>query len=345
MCEEGAMALTSLPIEDGGHDRVLQFAHDLRPDDSMPIAAERLDRTLEEPIEEPQAVASPEEEGAAGPPLVDRIASVEPAVTVEPAVAEAQPEDAGEPAEAPTPPADPEPEVALAENPESLQPIPKADATPLDTEEVVETLPPAPFPALPVETTAEPPPFAPVLAQPVVVELRPVAHAPVEAFSASLSETLYPSSDAPPPDPVPASAPMETGQPKNVTSLANALDSAAKLAADANAAAVALEDLRRLLERGLPNAATHPALAPAARKAKTAMLHEVAAAPPPLPAALPLHAVRSANGGVPTLRKAVLPRPTRMPPERRRLDVRGFMAGFALSWAFGVVLYLFLTAG
>jgi hypothetical protein len=28
-----------------------------------------------------------------------------------------------------------------------------------------------------------------------------------------------------------------------------------------------------------------------------------------------------------------------------RLDVRGFLAGFALSWAFGVVLYLFMTAG
>jgi hypothetical protein len=39
---------------------------------------------------------------------------------------------------------------------------------------------------------------------------------------------------------------------------------------------------------------------------------------------------------------ALRPRPA---PERRGLDVRGFLAGFALSWAFGVVLYLFLTAG
>jgi hypothetical protein len=35
-----------------------------------------------------------------------------------------------------------------------------------------------------------------------------------------------------------------------------------------------------------------------------------------------------------------------MPPlQRRSLDVPGFLAGFALSWAIGVVLYLFMTAG
>jgi len=337
MCEEGAMALTSLPTEDGGHDRVLEFAHDLGPDDSVTIAVEPLDRALDGPIEESLAIASPEEESAPGPPLVDRIASVG-----EPAVAEG----AGQPPEAPAPPADPAPEMALVEPPEDPQPMPEVTPPPLRAEDAYGLFPPAPLPLVAVETALEPRPLARELAQPVVVELQPAADAPGEALSASPSETLdlYPSPDAPPPDPVPASAPMETSQPKNVTSLANSLDSAAKLAADANAAAVALEDLRRLLERGLPNAAAHPALAPVARQANIAMLQEVAAAPPPLPAALPLHAVRNASG-VPTLRKAVLPRPTRMPPERRRLDVRGFMAGFALSWAFGIVLYLFLTAG
>jgi hypothetical protein len=341
MCEEGAMALTSLPTEDGGHDRVLEFAHDLRPDDSVTIAAERPDCALDGPIEESLAIASPEEESAAGPPLVDLIASVG-----EPAVAEAVPEGAGQPPEAPAPPADPAPETALVEPPEDPQPMPEVTPPPLRAEDAYGLFPPAPLPLLAVETVLEPRPLAPEPAQPVVVELQPAADAPGEVLSASPSETLdlYPSPDAPSPDPVPASAPMETSQPKNVTSLANSLDSAAKLAADANAAAVALEDLRRLLERGLPNAAAHPALAPVARQANIAMLQEVAAAPPPLPAALPLHAVRNASG-VPTLRKAVLPRPTRMPPERRRLDVRGFMAGFALSWAFGIVLYLFLTAG
>jgi len=43
----------------------------------------------------------------------------------------------------------------------------------------------------------------------------------------------------------------------------------------------------------------------------------------------------------------MLPPPSRRrpPAERRGLDVRGFLAGFALSWAFGVVLYLFMTSG
>jgi hypothetical protein len=31
--------------------------------------------------------------------------------------------------------------------------------------------------------------------------------------------------------------------------------------------------------------------------------------------------------------------------ERRQFDVRGFMAGFALSWAIGAALYIYLTAG
>jgi hypothetical protein len=43
----------------------------------------------------------------------------------------------------------------------------------------------------------------------------------------------------------------------------------------------------------------------------------------------------------------MLPPPPRLrsAPERRGFDVRGFLAGFALSWAFGVVLYLFMTSG
>jgi hypothetical protein len=41
---------------------------------------------------------------------------------------------------------------------------------------------------------------------------------------------------------------------------------------------------------------------------------------------------------------ALLP-PRHVPMERKRFDVRGFFAGFALSWAFGVILYLFMTAG
>jgi hypothetical protein len=31
--------------------------------------------------------------------------------------------------------------------------------------------------------------------------------------------------------------------------------------------------------------------------------------------------------------------------ERQPFDLRGFMAGFALSWALGAALYIYLTAG
>jgi hypothetical protein len=31
--------------------------------------------------------------------------------------------------------------------------------------------------------------------------------------------------------------------------------------------------------------------------------------------------------------------------DRHPFDVRGFMAGFALSWALGAALYIYLTAG
>ena len=51
-------------------------------------------------------------------------------------------------------------------------------------------------------------------------------------------------------------------------------------------------------------------------------------------------------GGEDALR---LPEPLRAPraaaPERRRLDVHGFLAGFVMSLAFGALLYLLLTAG
>ena len=33
------------------------------------------------------------------------------------------------------------------------------------------------------------------------------------------------------------------------------------------------------------------------------------------------------------------------PPRRRRAALGSFFAGFALSWVFGAVLYVYLTAG
>jgi len=126
------------------------------------------------------------------------------------------------------------------------------------------------------------------------------------------------------------SAPTEPAR-KPHQPLTRALDAAAKLAADANAAAEALDSLKRLLEQGLPVATgkgAHPA-SPSER--------------PVLPPRLPPRST-VALSPPPPLPPVTLPVP--MPStDRVRFDLRGFLAGFALSWAIGVVLYLFMTAG
>ncbi len=151
--------------------------------------------------------------------------------------------------------------------------------------------------------------------------------------------------------PAPAAAmPSQVAATHGAEPLASALDAAARLAADASVAAEALENLKRMLEHKqrlesqLLQRATSPGRAPASppqdAAAHTPMSHAPVRQPlPPLP--LPLHA--DAGGGRAV---AVLPPPRPRPPaDRRGFDVRGFMAGFALSWAFGVVLYFFMTAG
>lgn len=97
--------------------------------------------------------------------------------------------------------------------------------------------------------------------------------------------------------------------------LVERIDAAAKLAADATAAAEAVERLKRLLQAQLaasrPTADTAPTLSVGA-DAKVA--------------AAPLASVPLAS-------------------EQRRPDVRGFLAGFVLSGAIGAVLYLYMMAG
>jgi len=145
--------------------------------------------------------------------------------------------------------------------------------------------------------------------------------------------------------------------------LANALDAAVRLAADASVAAEALEKLKVLLqhkqqleglrsvqpvERKQPFHAlrsTQPVLARSTlgAEASPSEAHVIALpVPPPLPP-LPLPVPAEASMG--RTRLPLQQRRRRALLERRGLDVRGFMAGFALSWAFGVVLYFFMTAG
>jgi hypothetical protein len=97
------------------------------------------------------------------------------------------------------------------------------------------------------------------------------------------------------------------------------IDAAAKLAADATAAAEAVETLKRLLQAQLaanrPAADTAPVVALSVRPAADAAT-----------VAAPLASAPLAS-------------------DQRRPDVRGFLAGFVLSGAIGAVLYLYMMAG
>jgi hypothetical protein len=117
---------------------------------------------------------------------------------------------------------------------------------------------------------------------------------------------------------------------------ASPVGEALSLSVKAKAAADSLESLKRLLENQLP--------VPSKPKGRPPVPRELAprAAPPPFPLlrSEPVPEPRS------TEQQPVLPPPTTpLPKLRGRLDVRGFLAGFALSGAIGVVLYLFMTAG
>ena len=105
--------------------------------------------------------------------------------------------------------------------------------------------------------------------------------------------------------------------------LVERIDAAARLAADATAAAEAVESLKRLLQAQL--AVGRPSSGPA---------EPVAAAVPALPMPLPTETPQS----VATPAAALLAEP-------RRPDIGGFLAGFVLSGAIGAVLYLYMMAG
>jgi len=101
--------------------------------------------------------------------------------------------------------------------------------------------------------------------------------------------------------------------------LVERIDAAAKLAADATAAAEAVETLKRLLQA------------------------QLAASRPPLDIA-PVVALSVGPG--PGAAAAVEPLPSApLAPEQRRPDIHGFLAGFVISGAIGAVLYLYMMAG
>ena len=278
----------------------------VRLSDAEQVAAERLDGAAEGSLQEALAIAPADASARAAASLVDRIELVGDGLAPEPA----------------SPPLDAKPAEASHQASEAAPAPEPAAAAPAEGSGAIDA----------VESVATP--------GPAVVE--GVADG---GLSAEPAET--PSAPAGDRSPIVAVAQTEAARaPEPGRPLASALDAAAKLAADANAAAAALENLKRLLERQLPNVAAGNAPRPMEAAARQVSASAPAAPAPLPPPVLPLHAVRDGSGRS-TLRHAVLapPPPPRRAAERLRLDVRGFLAGFALSWAFGIVLYLLMTAG
>lgn len=116
---------------------------------------------------------------------------------------------------------------------------------------------------------------------------------------------------------------------------ATTADAAAKLAGDVNAAAEAYENLRRLLQRQFAD--------PPRANLESGRSFEV-----PTPTALPSQA-SPMNLALARPHAPVAPPPPgrwlRTAEEPRRLDIRGFLAGFAVAAAIGAALYICLAAG
>ena len=296
------------PPNDSESNHALEPTAAVRLGDAERIASERLDGAADGSLKEALAIVPPNEPSSAGLALSDRIEAVAASRAEEPEAPSFDVTLAGEAS-------DRQPMAVQAPEPSASVPVEGGGAA--WAEEGA---------AAPSSTAA-----AAAVDAGIEAESGDDFHTPAGDKAAATA-------------PVPAPSP---GAHESTRPLASALDAAAKLAADANAAAAALENLKRLLERQLPSVSDSPAPAAAAEAdAQTSASATAAPAmPPPLPS-LPLHAVRDGSGRT-TLRPAVLapPPPRRAQPERIRLDVRGFLAGFALSWAFGVVLYLFMTAG
>jgi hypothetical protein len=165
------------------------------------------------------------------------------------------------------------------------------------------------------------------------------------AIEVSEDDTIDTTIDTTPPH---ETAPQDAAGPPDAeqeTPPAAALDedAAARIAAEANATAAALENLKRLLLHKLPQ----PHLADASNPQGAG---PELADPPPIPVYRP------------PIQLPVTPPPMiaaaddttslsyfedeEAPPRRRwGMALGSFFAGFALSWVFGAVLYVYLTAG
>jgi hypothetical protein len=307
------MASMPVPPDPGGDDDVCELQQGLRLSDAEGIAAQRLDGAAEGSLREALAIATPDDAGNAGPALADRIAEVGESFAAGPLIRliDARFAEAGR--------------TQVSGPHYTFSPMPRPPVLDVGIALVMraDSAPTPSHAALEIATAGDP------------------ACAPSEDWQGVADDT---------PPALAAAPPVDAAAAQRMQPLASAFDAAVQLAADANVAAEALENLKRMLEHKqqlesqLPQLAAGSAHARASNDAEAPASAPAAPAPPPLPLLpLPLHAVTDAEGEP---APAMLPPPRRRPPpEHRAFDVRGFMAGFALSWAFGVVLYLFMTAG
>ena len=219
----------------------------------------------------------------------------------------------------------------------------------------------------PAKTTAlEPTPIVePPREEPPLPEARPPEPSRPLSLNARLQAPLpeEPPAEEPPPEP-PRAQPVSEA---TVTPIANALDAAAKLAADADAAAAALQNLTRMLQAHQRPASTIPSpMQHAALRGTAPLSSEAEARPVPMPprSTLPPDPLQRVAPPRPEQRpiQRIMPRPAppqypaarpiraptlRPTPVRdtRQFDLRGFLAGFAVSCAIGALIYIYLMTG
>ncbi len=228
----------------------------------------------------------------------------------------------------------------------------------------------------PVQTIApEPEPIAEAPRQeplPRLSELGPFEPVRPQSLNARLQgrlldeppEAPLPESEAHRPEPPRPQPPSETA----VAPIATALDAAARLAADADVAAAALQNLTRMLQAHhrpasmVPSPMQQAALRPTpARSAEPEPRPRPMAARPTAPvddpsqmAARPRPEHRPVQRVLPrpapqyAVTRPVRPptlRPPPVPRDMRQFDVRGFLAGFVVSCLIGALIYMYLMTG
>lgn len=319
----------------------------LRLGDAERIASQRLDGAAEGSLKEALAIAPVDATAAAGGTrLTDRVEAVQQSFDFEPLAPFA--ETSAPEIESWMPGTEAESESRLE--------LPLAPAVPSYTREA--------DPAPSVESWG-----------PVLADRAGDAPWPDTQSEAPPNEGLAAHPEGPASTGLSSPSPVESARPdillppaRDVQPLASVLDSAAKLTADANAATEALENLKRMLAHRSPNRdlaqdlmqelardlaknqdqpESQALLQPQVQELVQGLISAQSApertlepaAPPPLPAFPPPGPEAAASHPLPV----VIPTHTDRP--RMGVQVRGFLAGFALSWPIGAVLYFIMTAG